>query len=215
MTWSNARRTMSVARRWGEPMGAIVLWDVMGTLVHDPFYAEMPEFFGMTFEALLEEKHPSAWVEFELGQRSEKDFLNSFFADGRDFNQRAFVSAVRASYRWLPGLEEFLAELRDAGCTMHAFSNYPVWYQLIEERLGLSRFLDWTFVSCITGLRKPDLAAYAHVSNQLGVPAEQCVFVDDRMHNCEAARQSGIRSVLFDGIDSLRRSLRDAGVLPL
>ncbi len=194
-------------------MGSIVLWDVMGTLVHDPFFVEMPEFFGMTFDALLEAKHPSAWVEFELGKRSEDDFLQSFFADGRDFDRRGFVGAVRSSYRWLPGLQELLAELRGAGCDMHAFSNYPVWYRLIDERLSLSRFLDWTFVSCVTGLRKPDPAAYAHVLSELGVHAEQCVFVDDRVRNCEAALQSGIRSVVFEGVDLLRASLRDAGVM--
>jgi len=194
-------------------MRSIVLWDVMGTLVHDPFFAEMPEFFGMTFEAMLAAKHPSAWVEFELGERSEEDFLQSFFADGRDFDRRGFVSTVRSSYRWLPGIEELLDELRGSECTMHAFSNYPVWYQLIEERLSLSRFLDWTFVSCITGLRKPDPAAYAHVLSELGTPAERCVFVDDRVRNCEAARQGGIRSVLFAGVAPLRVSLRDAGVL--
>ncbi len=213
MAWSTASATMSAALRWGKTMGSIVLWDVMGTLVHDPFFAEMPEFFGMTFEELLEAKHPSAWVEFELGQRSEEDFLRSFFADGRDFDRRGFVNAVRSSYRWLPGLEQLLGELRGAGCIMHAFSNYPVWYLLIEERLSLSRFLGWTFVSCITGLRKPDLAAYAHVCSELGVPPEQCVFVDDRVANCEAALRSGIRSVLFEGADPLRASLQDAGVM--
>ena len=196
-----------------EAMRSIVLWDVMGTLVHDPFFVEMPEFFGMTFDAMLEAKHPSAWVEFELGERSERSFLDNFFADGRDFDRRGFVSTIRSSYRWLPGLEELLAELRATESAMHAFSNYPVWYQLIEERLRPSRFLDWTFVSCITGRRKPDPVAYADVLNQLGVPAEQCVFVDDRSSNCEAARQAGIRSVLFEGVGPLRESLRDAGVL--
>jgi HAD superfamily hydrolase (TIGR01509 family) len=194
-------------------MRSIVLWDVMGTLVHDPFFVEMPKFFGMTFDAMLEAKHPSAWVEFELGECSEEAFLESFFADGRDFDRLGFVSAIRSAYRWLPGLEDLLAELCDAGCAMHAFSNYPVWYQLIEQRLKLSRFLDWTFVSCVTGKRKPDPAAYAHVLNELGVSAEQCVFVDDRVANCEAARQCGIRSALFEGVGPLRASLREAGVL--
>ena len=204
MAWSTAR--------WGRVMRPVVLWDVMGTLVHDPFFTEMPDFFGMTFDAMLQAKHPRAWVEFELGQRSEEDFLTSFFDDGRDFDRAGFVSTVRSSYRWLPGLEALLAELRDAGFSMHAFSNYPVWYQLIEERLSPSRFLDWSFVSCITGLRKPDPAAYAQVLDELGVPAERCVFIDDRASNCEASRQAGIRSVLFEGIDPLRASLREAGV---
>jgi len=193
-------------------MEEILLWDVMGTLVHDPFYVEMPKFFGMRFEDLLEAKHPSAWVEFELGMRSERDFLQSFFADGRNFDQRAFVNAVRSAYRWLPGIEALLVELSDAGCSMHAFSNYPIWYELIEERLGLSRFLDWKFVSCNTGLRKPDPEAYAGVLRELGVTAEQCVFIDDRAGNCEAARKIGIRSVVFEGIDGLREALRNAGV---
>jgi HAD superfamily hydrolase (TIGR01509 family) len=194
-------------------MRSIVLWDVMGTLVHDPFFAEMPEFFGMTFDAMLQATHPNAWVEFELGARSEEDFLQSFFADGRDFDRRAFLSTVRSSYRWLPGLEELLDELRSSKCTMHAFSNYPIWYRMIEDRLGVSRFLDWTFVSCMTGLRKPDPAAYAHVLRELGVHADRCVFIDDRLGNCEAARQRGIRSVLFEGVAPLRASLRAAGVL--
>lgn len=194
-------------------MHTILLWDVMGTLVHDPFFEEMPEFFGLSFEELLAVKHPSAWVEFERGERSEKDFLASFFADSRDFNREAFVSLVRASYRWLPGLEELLEELHGAGCRMHAFSNYPVWYRLIEERLRLSRFLDWTFVSCLTGLRKPDPAAYAQALDALGVAGGSCVFIDDRVGNCEAARDRGIHSVVFEGVEPLRASLREAGVL--
>lgn len=194
-------------------MGSIVLWDVMGTLVHDPFFVEMPEFFGMSFDALLEAKHPSAWIDFELGKCSEEDFLKRFFDDGRDYDREGFIDMVRSSYRWLPGSEELLAELHGAGCAMHAFSNYPVWYRLIEERLGLSRFLNWTFVSCLTGLRKPDPAAYAHVLTELGVPGERCLFVDDRIHNCDAARDSGIPSIVFAGIEPLRVSLRDAGVM--
>jgi len=193
-------------------MRSIVLWDVMGTLVHDPFFVEMPQFFGMTFEDLLEAKHPRAWVEFELGKCTETEFLHRFFDDRRDFDREGFIRAVRASYRWLPGAEALLADLREAGCSMHAFSNYPIWYRMIEERLGLSRFLDWTFVSCETGLRKPDSRCYAAVLRELDVTADQCVFVDDHVRNCEAARQIGIRSVVFEGMDALRTSLRASQV---
>ena len=194
-------------------MTPILLWDVMGTLVHDPFFEEMPEFFGMPFHDLLQTLKPGAWVDFELGQRSESEFLDDFFADGRQFDQGGFVNRVRASYRWLPGVEKLLTELHDAGCAMHTFSNYPVWYRMIEERLGMSRFVEWTFVSCLTGLRKPDPAAYAHVLNELGVPGERCIFVDDRKSNCEVAAEAGIRAIHFEGVGPLRYSFRSAGVL--
>ena len=88
-------------------MHSIVLWDVMGTLVHDPFFVEMPEFFEMSFDALLEAKHPSAWVEFELGKCSEEDFLRSFFSDGRAFDHELWMR------------EEVLAGLRRLTDAVH------------------------------------------------------------------------------------------------
>lgn len=191
-------------------MKPILLWDVMGTLVHDPFYEEMPEFFDVAFHELLETLQPGAWVDFELGQRTEPEFLSDFFADGRDFDHRAFVRVVRDAYRWLPGMEKLLADLEGAGYSMHAFSNYPVWYRMIEERLRVSRFLDWTFVSCLIGLRKPDPAVYSHVLRELGVSAEQCIFIDDRESNCDAAHQAGIRAIQFEGAEALRETLRSA-----
>lgn len=96
---------------------------------------------------------------------------------------------------------------------MHAFSNYPVWYRMIEERLSVSRFVDWTFVSCRTGLRKPDRAAYVNVLNELGVSSKRCIFIDDRESNCEAARNVGIRAIRTEGPDSLRETFRSLGAL--
>ena len=191
----------------------IVLWDIMGTLVHDPFFEEMPRFFGMSFDSLLEAKHPDAWVEFELGELSQDEFLAGFFADGREFDRCDFIEAVASSYRWIPGMKELLRELRETGCTMHAFSNYPVWYRFIEERLELSRFIDWTFVSCLTGLRKPNPGAYAHVLDALAVPPDRCLFIDDRTKNCEAAREQGIASIVFEGAQPLRSSMQQIGLL--
>jgi FMN phosphatase YigB (HAD superfamily) len=194
-------------------MTPIVLWDVMGTLVHDPFFQEMPRFFGMSFDSLLQAKHPDAWVEFELGKRSQEEFLSAFFSDGRGFDWLDFVNAVQRSYRWIPGMKDLLCDLHETGCSMHAFSNYPIWYRLIEDRLELSRFIEWTFVSCLTGLRKPDPRAYRHVLEELAVPAARCLFIDDRAKNCQVAREAGIPSLVFEGAGSLRSSMQGMGLL--
>lgn len=192
-------------------MKPVLLWDVMGTLVHDPFYEEMPQFFEVPFPDLLQSLQPGAWVDFELGRRSESEFLQDFFADGRPFDHDGFVHAVREAYRWLPGMESLLADLHALGHPMHALSNYPIWFRMIEERLAVSRFAQWSFVSCLMGLRKPDHAIYAQVLRELGVSAEQCIFIDDRASNCQAAEELGIRSIRFEGADRLREALRRAG----
>ena len=194
-------------------MAPIVLWDVMGTLVHDPFFTEMPSFFDMTFDAMLAAKDPRSWIEFELDERSEQEFLECFFADRRPFDHVRFVDAVRSSYRWLPGMQELLGDLRRDGCAMHAFSNYPRWYRLIEEELSLSRFVAWSFVSCRTGIRKPDPAAYARVIDELGAPPQSLLFIDDRESNCEAARRSGMQAIRFENAAQIRRSFEGLGLL--
>src|SRR5262245_18105556 len=108
---------------------ASLLLDVMDTLVHEPFHREMPAFFGMTLEELVAHKHPSAWIEFELGACSEAEFLAGYFRDGRAFDRAAFLRAVHGAYRWLPGMEALLAELARRGYAIHALSNYPQWYR--------------------------------------------------------------------------------------
>ena len=56
------------------------------TVVKDPFYAKVPEFFNMSLKELYSVKHPTAWVEFEKGEISEDVLVSKFFRDGRAFD---------------------------------------------------------------------------------------------------------------------------------
>jgi FMN phosphatase YigB (HAD superfamily) len=191
----------------------ILLLDVMDTLVYDPFHAEVPAFFGTTLPELLAMKDPQAWQRFETGEYDEATFAANYFADGRPLDVAGFKAALAGAYRLLPGIEELLGELRDAGVAMHALSNYPPWYSLIEERLGLSRWVPWTYVSCRTGVRKPDAEAYLGPARDLGVSPGECLFVDDRAKNCAGAEAVGMAAHAFQGAAHLRQDLRARGLL--
>ncbi len=191
----------------------MLLLDVMSTLVVDPFYDAVPAFFGMTLDELIACKHPQAWVRFERGEIGEDEMLASFFADGRSYDHAGLVSTLRDGYAWLPGIESLLGELAAAGVEMHTLSNYPRWHELIEARLSLSRWVAWTFVSCKTGLRKPDVAVYRHALAALGIAARDAVFVDDRHDNCQSARGVGIASERFVDAATLRAALVGRGWL--
>ena len=191
----------------------VLLFDVMDTLVHEPFHAEMPAFFRLSLEELIAQKHPTAWLEFERGEIGEAEFLGRFFRDGRAFDRAAFKRTVVEAYRWIDGMEALVGELAAGGFEIHALSNYPEWFRAIEERLGLSRFLEWTFVSCLTGVRKPDARAFTGALDGLGVPAAECLFVDDREANCAAARAVGIEALRFRSAAELRDALARRGLL--
>jgi HAD superfamily hydrolase (TIGR01509 family) len=189
------------------PKRPIILFDVMETLVTEPFYTAMPAFFGMSFDELLATKHPTSWVEFEKGQITEDEYLDRFFRDGRPVDGNALRQCLRRSYRWLDGMEDLMEELKSAGYEMHALSNYSRWYELIDESLKLSRFLRWTFVSCLTGVRKPDRQAFLGAAATLEVEPAECLFIDDREENVDAARDVGMNAILKLDSVQLRHEL--------
>ena len=191
----------------------IVLLDVMGTIVTEPFWEDIPAFFGMTMKELLALKHPNSWVEFEHGRLEEEEYFASFFADGRPVDGPAFKQMMFDSYDFIAGMQDVLTELHASPHPVHALSNYPVWYQLIEQKLELSRYLEWSFVSCITGARKPAPDAYLVAPEQLKVSASECLFVDDRQINVDAAREVGMKAERFVSAEQLRADLVRHGVL--
>jgi putative hydrolase of the HAD superfamily len=52
--------------------------------------------------------------------------------------------------------------------------------------------------SSAVGMRKPDRRIYRMVLQQLGVEAEEAVFLDDAVGNIEAARALGMRAILVE-----------------
>ena len=184
-----------------------LLLDVMGTLVHEPFFTEVPKALGMSLQELLDAKHPTAWLEFERGEIDEETFASRFFADGRTYPHGAMRQAMVDAYDYLDGIEPLLQELKRAGCVMHLLSNYPIWYRLIEDKLRLSRYAAWSFVSCDMGVRKPDHVIYERAAATLGIAPEALTFVDDREENCIAAREVGMCAIRFESASQLRAEL--------
>lgn len=190
-----------------------ILFDVMGTLVYEPFFVEVPAALGMSLEELLEAKHPRAWIDYELGAIDEPTLSARFFRDGRSYDHATMKAAMVRAYDWLDGVEALLAELAGRGHGLHLFSNYPEWYRLIEDKLEISRYASWSFVSCHTGLRKPDPEAYRHAARTLAVEPSELLFVDDRESNCAAARAEGMDAIRFDDAAGLRVAVVERGLL--
>ena len=175
----------------------------METIVAEPFLNVMPTFFGLSHDIFMQQKDPHSWIEFEKGQIDEDEYFRTFFADRRKIDGPGLKAAMFKAYDWLPGMQNLLVQLVDQKYSLHALSNYAIWYQMIEEKLDISRYLQWTFVSCHTGYRKPDPNAYRHAASTLQLNLADCLFIDDRSINVEAAQSVGMPAIHFTGIKSL------------
>ncbi len=191
----------------------VLLLDVMSTLVRDPVFDTVPAWFGLPAMELLGALDREVFFAFERGEIDEETYYATCFRDRRPVDGQGFRDALRAGYEWLPGVESLLEELRASGIEMHALSNYPTWYRLIEEKLGLGRYLRWSFVSCHHGVRKPDAEAYLGAARTLERAPGECLFVDDRRTNVDAARAVGMAGVQFVDAEALRAALAERGLL--
>jgi FMN phosphatase YigB (HAD superfamily) len=178
----------------------------MDTLVRDPFFTHMAGFFGLTFEELLRAKHPTAWRDFELGRIDEQALYRSFFSDGRAIDGDGLKRCMAGAYAWIDGMQPLVSELHARSVEMHLLSNYPPWYRLCVERLGIDVTVQATFVSCHTGVRKPDAQAYLGACRAIARAPGECLFIDDRAQNCDAARALGLDVVHFQGVVATLRA---------
>ena len=65
------------------------------------------------------------------------------------------------------------------------------------EYIGVLDYISFSTYSCFLGVFKPDERMYLDALSKCGVPAEQTVFVDDRIANLEGAAKVGITPVLI------------------
>jgi len=96
----------------------------------------------------------------------------------------------------MPGINALLARAARR-LPLYAFSNTnPPHVAHFSKPYAdvLSHFRE-IFLSYAIGLRKPDAAAYDHVIEAIGAPAERIVFFDDLVENIEGARKRGLTVV--------------------
>jgi FMN hydrolase / 5-amino-6-(5-phospho-D-ribitylamino)uracil phosphatase len=177
-----------------------LLADVMDTLVRDPFNNGMHQHLGFaTQKDLLAAKKDGTWITWELGACTEEEMAAIFFDDPLQvLDVPKFRQFLTDAYELLPGVAKLLTGLQSAGVPVSAFSNYPEWWELVEEkcRLEADYGVRWHFVSCCEKLRKPDLRAYERAASNAGVPISQCILIDDRQVNCEAATKAGFMAAI-------------------
>jgi epoxide hydrolase-like predicted phosphatase len=86
---------------------------------------------------------------------------------------------------------------RRAGVRTAMLSNS--WGEDRYDLAQLERLFDAWVISGVEGVRKPDPAIYALTLERIGLPAADCVFVDDLPGNLKPARALGMGTVVHRG----------------
>lgn len=107
-----------------------------------------------------------------------------------------------------------LRDLHALGLKLGMLSNYD---ESLEERLhnfGIAHYFTEIGNSYRIGAAKPDERAFLAVLRALHCEPHRAVFIDDKEANVAVAQRLGMRGVVFESCEQLRRELTALGVLP-
>lgn len=111
---------------------------------------------------------------------------------------------------WLDFESESIALVRTLmgnGLTLALLSNAPRAIGAVLRHSPALAGFDAVYFSGELGLAKPDAEIYTRVLSDLGCPAEQALFVDDREENIRAAASLGLHTHRFTGVAPLAEVL--------
>lgn len=174
-------------------MKAIVL-DMYGVIVKQTGDDFVP-YVQRTFPDLKPEEIYTPWFKADAGEltslqvwetlgfkgdieKFEKDYLDTIEIND-DFLD--FVSYVSKHYK------------------MAIISNDSSrWSKYLREKFDINKYFDVISISGDLKIQKPDERIFQITMEQLGCKAEDCLYVDDREENLEAASKAGMNAVLFN-----------------
>ena len=108
-----------------------------------------------------------------------------------------------------------ISELRERGFLIGLLSNniaeaWPV----VARGLALQELFHVVVNSAFVGMRKPEHRIYFHIADELGVPVERVLFLDDNRTNVEAAIACGMHAIEvkqpIPALGSLERKLENS-----
>jgi epoxide hydrolase-like predicted phosphatase len=161
------------------------------------------EALGRAMAALAGQDGANPFFELEKGRISEAAFLEALGEQlhrelGRPVELRRFAETYLNALDPNQPMIDYMRELRGrrykmAICT----NNIREWEERWRAKLPVDEIFEVVVDSSAVGTRKPERRIYEITLEQLGVPAEATLFVDDVEINCDAARELGMTSVWF------------------
>lgn len=142
------------------------------------------------------------WAELDRGVYEEDEILTKFREINKEHleefnlvweNRDKLVEPYTYALPWID-------RLKARGMNVYLLSNYPKNIFTLHAECGCFPFLskvDGKVVSAFVKMVKPEAAIYEYLLKEYGLTASECIFLDDREENVEAAKALGMKGIVF------------------
>jgi FMN phosphatase YigB (HAD superfamily) len=193
------------------------LWETLGTK-NVTTSKTLREKFGIpkteNFMRLYEEAVQLHQWETEEGMA--KNFLSKFNLEQKPESIIFIIELFRKGIieaTLFGGIRGLLIALKEKGYKLGLLSNTTIFEAVVLERLEIRNLFDAVVFSWHKGNLKPSHEAFDHILTELGVSAEDALFVDDTTKNIVSAESYGIQTIQFESVPQLVSKLEELAIL--
>ena len=76
-----------------------------------------------------------------------------------------------------------------------------------EDKFKISKTFNYVIYSFSVGVRKPNPRIYQHLLKLIKIPANECLFIEDKQKNIDEAKRQGMKTILFKNAKQLKKEL--------
>jgi FMN phosphatase YigB (HAD superfamily) len=153
-------------------------------------------------------------AEFEQGHLTGPEYhrrVMSLF--GAEMPYGEFFSMYGDIFTEIPATCDLLRRLHTRYPLYLLSDTNEIHFGYVKQTVEVLRLFDQFIVSYEVGAMKPGPRIYQEVLRRSGLPAEACVFIDDRTGNVEGAKRVGMQALQFTSPEQCAADLARLGVV--
>ncbi|MBU5537305.1 MAG: uridine diphosphate-N-acetylglucosamine-binding protein YvcK [Candidatus Aenigmatarchaeota archaeon] len=157
--------------------------------------------------------HSDLRIDLQLGKISEDTFFEEFIRiTHTKYSVEELKSFVRQVLTPIDKMFDLVKSLKNR-YKLAILSNFTKeWADYVIKKYELNNLFDATFWSFERGIKKPWHEAYLQVLDYFKISPQECVIIDDKIRNTEAAAKIGFNTITFENYDQLKQELNNLGV---
>ena len=195
-----------------------VIFDIGNVLVDVNFmrsirqYTKSDEEASRCYKAFAKN---GTWELLDKGTYQTEEVMQKFIENDPEMEQymRAFFEGMEQLLIPFPFIDAWIDSIKEDGKDVYILSNWPqfVHKKFVKEMIFLEK-VDGYLLSYMERMTKPDPAYYQLLLDRYKLKVENCVFVDDRKENIDAAEKMGIKGILFETKVQVEKELQELKV---
>lgn len=173
-------------------MKAIVL-DMYGVIVKQTGDDFVP-YVQQTFPDLKPEEIYTPWFKADIGELTSLEVWEAIgFQGDLEKIEQEYLDTIELNDGFLDFIKGVSKDYKLAIIS----NDSSRWSEYLRKKFDINQYFDVISISGDLKIQKPDERIYRLTIEQLGVNAEDCVYVDDRETNLAAAERVGMKAILL------------------